>query len=169
MLVYAVCLWKHIILLDSGTFLIFAGIQLHGCVFGALLRPLEIERTSKAKRGTGKKRAYTTFDAVNTAYVDDENSSAQIISVSNVQYQVQHRRGSLHSLTETVNSTKKFEDFRKKYGFSLFKNYVFLLFTFGILLVCFGWSVDFLFIPTVAVHHGYTAQQGAFLISILGE
>ena len=161
----------------TGTLLIFAGVQLHGSVFGALIRPFALQ--SKLLQNRRKKvlnpLSNTTSNAkLPNIYVDHNtintlgNSvSWQVDSMDKQEYQSYSTNRSRILVDEMTNT--KTTSVTKSDIFGVLKNRHFIMFSIAIVLAFFGENTEFLYLTKVGVQVGGTKQQGAFLVSILSE
>ena len=128
----------------SGTLVFLAGVQLQGCVFGALLRPLQRSE---------QKHPLNSSLVMNEAYQEPDRNLENDASVE------------LSKRTSEVAQKRNVW----KNRFSLFQNTSFWLFCLGIFLANFGYNTDVLYLPTIGVQMGNSITQSSLLVSILRE
>lgn len=166
----------------SQALLILAGIMLHVMLAGALLRPLTAYASRrKAKQQSAKNVSadvgVSSITAVNNSNVELESVSCERIDCgdkSPVQSDILSDesksrvkdQGGCNRLGKCVVST--LQEVKKLLDWSLFRNTLFLLYAFGIMLMFCGYPTMYIMLPDHAKNRGIVKRDAAFLVSILG-
>ena len=151
----------------SGTLMIFAAIQSHSCVFGALLRPLESKKDKSDEKLNKMPNNTMSQESCDDRYSAENQTSDVVLTVTNsgisgIKDEVVWKESETGSKSDA--STEK----KPPHG-PIFRNRHSLVYSVGITIAYFGYSLEYLYLPGIAVQLGSTAKQGAFLASTFGE
>ena len=162
----------------TGTLIIFAGIQLQGCVFGSMLRPFQatpkLEKDDKNTKDVEQEA--TNIDqgvfsiSDNMAAFSENSENVHKNKDFDVKWdQQKHAEPNKHIRIPSKNMEGKNSQTSASNTFDLFRNWNFMLYLFGVFLGFIGTQINFLYLPKIGVNHGFDPQRGAFLVSILSK
>ena len=134
-----------------GTLLIFGGVHLHGCVFGAMLRP---------------KKFVNKIDTETT--VHDKDKQGQHASAEHIQLS-KDGRSTDHMMENSPKQGYTTKQSTQVKSQSLLANRPFLILYVGLILGMFSTPLEYMYLPEVAVNRRSTLQQAAFLPSVFGK
>ena len=145
--------------------MIFGGIFLQGCVFGALLRPVDNHRNNKKVETEITQKGTDTIDELCTEFTDENKKDMSKKTETCIA--VNHAKDSNHDI---LSDEKQITDEMKKPKTkSILRIRQFMLYYIGSILGLFGNPLEYIYIPEIAVGLGGTMQQVALLASVLGK